>query len=179
MGQILEQILLNPNDYKTLLYLGSGGINNSHFIWMPFMSKIPNRLAVDMNYDALSTLIPHGWGTLAADIRNLTVFPDKSYDIVFALDIIEHLHKGDGRHLLHEIDRIAKKVSVVFTPVGFIDVRIYQAELIKNEYDIHNSGWEPEELKEFGYSVQIHSALHCFKDKAFDGMTGVKIYGDS
>ena len=76
-------------------------------------------------------------------------FKDKSFDCVVALDLIEHLTKEEGAKLLKDIERIAKKKVVIFTPNGFVP----QGEYDGNTYQIHKSGWGFKEMEKKGYKV--------------------------
>lgn len=82
-------------------------------------------------------------------LRLPEVFPDKSFDAVCALDLIEHVEKDVGLRLLADLERIAAKRVVIVTPKGFLP----QAEFDGNAYQKHVSGWEPEEMEALGYTV--------------------------
>ncbi|MCX6776433.1 MAG: class I SAM-dependent methyltransferase [Candidatus Micrarchaeota archaeon] len=82
------------------------------------------------------------------DIRKLKFTP-KSYDAVLALDLIEHFTKKEGEKLLKEMERIARKRVIVYTPNGFLK----QADLDGNKFQIHKSGWTVSEMKKRGYRV--------------------------
>lgn len=75
--------------------------------------------------------------------RNLP-FGEKSFDIVLLSQLIEHLEKKDALELIGEAEKIAKKMVIIGTPVGFL------------RYDFHLSGWEPTELIALGYTVSGH-----------------------
>ena len=55
---------------------------------------------------------------LKADIRYLP-FGDNAFEIVLAIEVIEHLEKADGTKFLNELLRVCKKKLVVSTPNGF------------------------------------------------------------
>jgi len=73
-------------------------------------------------------------------------FGEKSFDMVCALDLIEHLEKEDGYKLIETMERIARKVIVVMTPNGFVPQQ-------GGYYDRHRSGWVKEEFKSLGFEV--------------------------
>lgn len=77
------------------------------------------------------------------------LFPEKSFDAVAALDLIEHLEKKDGLSLLATLERLARKKVVIFTPNGFLK----QGEYDNNPWQIHRSGWEVDEMRAKGYAV--------------------------
>lgn len=164
---------------KTLLYLGSGARYRSHFGLLQYMENIPCKIAADLDDSIMNTWVGHGWIPMILDMSDLNNFADNSIDAIFAIDAIEHLEKEDGLYMLSEIDRVAKMLSVIFTPVDFLDVRIYQSELINpslDGLDLHLSGWIQSDLEDFGYTVTTFKDLHQFGDVKFDAMLGVKRY---
>jgi len=82
-------------------------------------------------------------------------FKDRSFDIALCAEVIEHLRKDDGPRLVHELERVATKRIVLTTPNGFVPYRSLLHDRFQdgNPLSIHLSGWEPEELKRFGYRI--------------------------
>ncbi len=78
-----------------------------------------------------------------------TTFAKKQFDACVALDVIEHLDKDQGLQLLQEMERIAKKRVVIFTPSGFLP----QEHFEDDDMQVHRSGWEPDEMKELGFTA--------------------------
>ena len=76
-------------------------------------------------------------------------FDDRSMDAVIAFDVIEHLPAADGRRLLAEAERVARRVVVIFTPNGWVD----QDEYAGNPLQVHRSGWHPQDFAQAGYRV--------------------------
>ena len=132
-----------------IIDIGSGGAAYWEQILTKFGSAIdltlvdPKRPANLSDLMRLSTVrhvsgvAPTGLTELAAD----------SFDICTAFDLIEHLRKEDGYHLLYEIDRVTKGQSIVFTPNGFV----WQAPSSNNPFNAHISGWTPRELRDLGW----------------------------
>jgi len=83
----------------------------------------------------------------ATAIRN--EFKPGSFECVVAFDLIEHLEKSEGLRLLDDMERIASRKVVVFTPNGFLP----QGALGGNEHQIHRSGWTVSEMRSRGYRV--------------------------
>ena len=75
--------------------------------------------------------------------------PDKSYDAVVALDVIEHFEKPQGLEFLSQLERMAKKRVILFTPNGFLPQQAYDG----NEFQVHRSGWSVSEMRARGYRV--------------------------
>lgn len=82
-------------------------------------------------------------------------FPEKSYDAVVMVGVLEHLDKKDGELFLQKIDRIARKKIVITCPNGFLE----QGPHDSNPYQVHRSGWTIDEMKSRGYKVRGMSGL--------------------
>jgi SAM-dependent methyltransferase len=76
-------------------------------------------------------------------------FKPSQFDACVALDVIEHLKKPDGLKLMADMEKIARKRVVFFTPSGFLP----QGHTDKDDLQAHLSGWEPAEMGEHGYKV--------------------------
>lgn len=86
---------------------------------------------------------------LAQDV--LRWMPDRSVDTIFMLDFIEHVDKEVGLSIISECERIARKQIVIFTPLGFMKQDYEKGEidgwgLRGSEWQIHRSGWDPEDF---------------------------------
>ncbi len=53
----------------------------------------------------------------------LPKFPDNSIDTVVLSDVIEHIDKSVGIAVLKEIERVASKQIIIFTPYGYLVAR--------------------------------------------------------
>ena len=85
-----------------------------------------------------------------ADVRELAQrFQPKSFDCVLASDVIEHLPKEMGDPFLATLESLARKRVLIFTPNGFLP----QGEYDSNPWQVHVSGWTPEEMRKRGYRV--------------------------
>lgn len=76
-------------------------------------------------------------------------FKPKSFDTVVALDVIEHFEKNDGWELLKQMEKVAKKKVIIFTPFGFTQQHPYDG----NPYQIHKSGWRVNDFSRRGYKA--------------------------
>ncbi len=83
-----------------------------------------------------------------SDVRELP-FKNKSFDIVIALQVLEHLKKDEALSALRDLERIAKKQVVVSMPIG----KTFHPAVDGNKLQLHQSGFVPEELEERGYKV--------------------------
>lgn len=78
-------------------------------------------------------------------------FSNKQFDCCVALDIIEHLCKEDGYKLIRDMEEIASKKVVIFTPNGF--KLPYLTKNIDIDFEKHLSSWDTAEMKKLGYKV--------------------------
>jgi hypothetical protein len=76
-------------------------------------------------------------------------FQPRQFDGCVAVDVIEHLNKADGLQLMKNMESLARKKVVLFTPSGFLP----QGHTDQGDLQVHLSGWEPEEMKKHGYEV--------------------------
>jgi hypothetical protein len=75
---------------------------------------------------------------------------------VLTSDVIEHLSKHDGYELICQMEAIAKKRVVIFTPNGMLG----QKPEPDNPFQAHLSGWTVSEMRRLGYKVV---GVHGFK----------------
>jgi ubiquinone/menaquinone biosynthesis C-methylase UbiE len=92
-------------------------------------------------------------------MESLAALKSKSFDVVIAMDVIEHFEKEPGWKFLQELERVAKKRVIVFTPNGFLP----QGEYDENPNQLHRSGWTTEEFVARGYSVSGINGLKWLK----------------
>lgn len=87
----------------------------------------------------------------------IALLPTGSVDTVVLLDVIEHLEKDEGRRLLDATVALARSQVVVFTPLGFApqgaDEDTDAWGLGGTEWQIHRSGWLPEDFPEWNVLV--------------------------
>jgi SAM-dependent methyltransferase len=71
----------------------------------------------------------------------LPILATQSYDLVLAIDILEHFTKSQGEQFLEELQRLARKAVLLSTPKEFIP-----QEIAANPYENHRSLWTDAEL---------------------------------
>jgi SAM-dependent methyltransferase len=76
-------------------------------------------------------------------------FAARSFDFVLASDLIEHLTEADGLKLISQMENIARKKVLIYTPNGFLP----QGEEFDNPLQRHISGWRAEQMQALGYRV--------------------------
>jgi hypothetical protein len=65
-----------------------------------------------------------------------------------ALDLIEHVSKKEGNALIQDMERIASKKILIFTPNGFLRQQSHDGDLQE-----HLSGWTADEMQSLGFTV--------------------------
>lgn len=102
---------------------------------------------------------PHHINIVADVIYFLKSQPDKTYEVVYAIDGIEHLTKEEGYILLKEMERVGIKTLYLFTPENIE----HEEGLTYNNphitwgipggdiYQEHKSGWKLSELNTLGW----------------------------
>lgn len=85
---------------------------------------------------------------LRADIREVD-FKPKSFDVVMASDVLEHLAKDEGHELIRKMEVWARKKIILTTPNG----NLYQDAYDDNPLQRHLSGWNVNELRKIGFKA--------------------------
>lgn len=85
---------------------------------------------------------------IKADIREIE-FEPKSFDAVFASEVLEHLTKQEGYQLLKKVEGWARKKVIITTP----NLYLWQNGYDDNPFQEHKSGWSSVELKSLGFKV--------------------------
>ena len=86
-------------------------------------------------------------------------FGPESFDCVLALDVIEHFNEEDALNLISQMERVARKKVIIFTPNGYLP----QGEEYGNPFQKHLSGWTPRQMKRMGYRVTGIGGFKCLR----------------
>lgn len=115
--------------------------------------------------------------TITADVTKfIKEAADNSYDVISLMDGLEHLPKKQGRIVLEECKRVARRKVFVFTPQGFIENDIHNTwGMIESDpHQKHLSGWTIPEVEAYGYHLiaegdaessfgkKYKEAMYCF-----------------
>tara|TARA_R110000824_G_scaffold328069_4_gene514902 strand:- start:767 stop:1348 length:582 start_codon:yes stop_codon:yes gene_type:complete len=93
---------------------------------------------------------------IKADARQFDgLFLDNSFDVVYALDIIEHLEKEDALSLIRQCKRICRKAVIIETPNGYVPQNIDIQGFGADHFQTHRCGWSVEELGELGFECLV------------------------
>ncbi len=66
----------------------------------------------------LAALVDERWAVTTVDSPRTLPFPDASFDVVVALDVVEHVPAAQRSAVLHQLGRIARRRVIVSAPVG-------------------------------------------------------------
>ena len=80
------------------------------------------------------------------DVRKIDFNP-KSFDIVLASHVIEHMSKHDALKLIAKMEKIAKRQIIIASPIG----EIYHPAVDGNIHQLHLSAFTPRDLQKMGY----------------------------
>jgi hypothetical protein len=84
----------------------------------------------------------------------LATIEPQTYDLVLAIDIVEHFEKDVGRRFLAECRRVSRNACLVSTPKEFIPQQV-QA----NPLEDHRSHWSLAELEDGGFTTVIPDSI--------------------
>lgn len=89
--------------------------------------------------------------TVLSDLKKLK-FKQKSFDVVLASQVIEHISKKDGLKIISSMEKIARDKVIISTPNGFVPFEPFESK-DDNPLQNHRSGWEIKEMQKLGYKV--------------------------
>ena len=82
-------------------------------------------------------------------------YPVAKVDVLIALDLIEHLTKGEGFRFLMDAVKCNVKRVIIFSPEGD-----YVVESESTDPDKHRSGWTAQEFEDMGFQVILSPRFH-------------------
>ena len=95
----------------------------------------------------------------------------RTFDLVSAFGLIEHLPKKSGWDLLQRCEELSSKFVIIDTPNGYVP----QGPEFGNPYQRHLSGWYPHELRSMAYDVYGNAGTRYFR--GYMGMKKLPIPG--
>lgn len=108
----------------------------------------------DKYFDHIESNVPYV--VIKHDVTKLEeIFTPKSFDVVIALDIVEHLEKDDSLKMIKMLEKIARKAVIIETPKGFVPQNIDILGHGGDEFQTHRCGWEVEEFNDMGYHTVV------------------------
>lgn len=83
-------------------------------------------------------------------LETLSTLNDDEYELVLAIDILEHFTTEQGIIFLNQIKRVSKNKILISTPKTFIP-----QEIEANPFENHRSLWSESQLREQGFVETI------------------------
>lgn len=115
---------------------------------------------IDQDKDKVEECKSRGLKAMMLDVRDI---PDKfsggRADIIWCLDILEHLGKPESLNLLDGLERIARRQVIVFIPLGYLP-QDREPGKSSSRFVRHRSFWDEEELSRRGYRTEILKGYH-------------------
>lgn len=146
--------LIKPTD--TILDLGCGqrdsfkGVVFKRYVGVDAFEKIKPDIVHDLN------LFPYP-------------FDDYCLEVVSAIDCIEHLSKENGLLMLKEMERISRRMIVIFTPVVWStnedNTNNKNLWCYQNSYNLHRSHWTASDfpVSEGWIHIPFQGYTFCYK----------------
>lgn len=95
---------------------------------------------------------------LLSDVKHLP-FKPQCFDVVLALDVLEHLKQVEATQLLNSMENVARKKIIVYTPKKF-----NLQDDLGNPYNQHETFISPKLLKNEGYKVSFPKNTFAIKN---------------
>ena len=90
------------------------------------------------------------------DLRKLPLpFKNNEFEVVVAIEVVEHLEKNDALKLIKEMERIAEKRVIISTPNIFFEQDTYDG----NPFQMHRCILNYRQLRKLGYKVYVGGSL--------------------
>lgn len=127
--------------------------------------NVKRKVGIDLHgarLDEARRFVKDGKGeVIKMDVRNIMErFDENAFDLVVLFDIVEHLPKDQGRKLLMDAQKVAKKSVVAFIPVGEHPQHEEGDPLMD-----HLATWMPEEVADLGFEVWYFEDWHTQEGK--------------
>ena len=95
-----------------VLDVGSGTAGVTQLLWAEWTTT-----ALDVAFGDQVGDGPPRSARVLGDVRRLPM-PDNSFDVVVALDLLEHLHRDDRGQAVSELCRVARRQTIIACPTG-------------------------------------------------------------
>jgi 2-polyprenyl-3-methyl-5-hydroxy-6-metoxy-1,4-benzoquinol methylase len=149
MNWLGEMIQKELRDEDSILDLGCG--------IMSATDELKNKIiGVDI-WPVYLNHIKSRFPTVKISMEETDRFMDKSYDVVFCLDVLEHLEYNLALKILDECKRIARRKVIIYTPSIHKDNSSAEKDawgLGECKYQEHISVISKEDLHSRGYKVK-------------------------
>jgi hypothetical protein len=159
---MVEKLIYEMRDCKTVLDLGCGQSSTLQYVpniefstgvevWQPYIDESKGH-KIHSEY-------------INMDVTKFTS-PDKSYDAVMCVDVLEHIEKKKSVEFLKRMQKWAKKKVIIYVPNGFMP----QGDPYEdgNEYQKHLSGWSPQDFYDLGFEVTGYAGYRGCRGEGAD-----------
>lgn len=102
----------------------------------------------------------------ALEIERL--FVPNAFDLVTLIDVLEHFAQAEALEVLRQVEVVARRRTVLFTPRGAFPQEGHDSfGLGGEEFQRHRSTWEPDDLLRLGYRVAVLQGFHDPRNESF------------
>ena len=102
------------NRYKLGIKPNILSVGCSSGVELEYLAKFGHVTGIDASYDAIQMCTNRGFNVFKEDITACS-FPDESYDVIFAMDVLEHIPDHEAAYL--KILRLLKKGGYIVITV--------------------------------------------------------------
>ena len=146
--------IIKKNEQIKILDVGSSNISR----FQKFDYKNKKIVSFDINIEKKYNF--KNQKLVLGNAKNINkYFKPNSFDVVCAIDLIEHLKKKEANKLIKNLKQISKTKLIIFTPNGFLP----QKPTKINPYMKHLSGYTHEELEKQGFKTSGLLGLKIFR----------------
>jgi len=111
---------------------------------------VKTHLCIEPYWRYAEILGAHGYDVINSEAYD--ALPEvESVDSIFLLDVIEHMEKPIGQHVLKLCKKNAKSQVIVFTPKGFEEQTGDRWNLGGDYWQTHRSGWDADDF--YGWTI--------------------------
>lgn len=162
MQDLILEIWPDHEPIETLLDLGCGDL------WFTVnLPGVKRHVGIDIWPNAIEKALEKAKGHLVKcfepycmDLKEyVRLQPLDSFDCVVAIDVIEHLTEDEAAFLLTQMERVASKLIIVWTTLGYIEQGPFDNNGEPNPYQEHVWGPTAETFGE-GWKVTEHPEWH-------------------
>lgn len=114
-------------------------------------------------------MIPEATCILGEAHPVLKDLPDRSFDLVLAIDFVEHLDRLTALAVIEHMKRVGK-TAAVFTPRGNHPQDHDWLGEGADHWQTHRSRWEPGDLAALGFDVEVWAGFHEWARDRYAGV---------
>lgn len=159
MRNLIDAIWPGDGSLKTLLDLGCGDLwftcglpgVTKHVgidLWKPYLEKAAEKGCP-------------GFQSYEMDLQEyIRLQADDGFDVVVAIDVVEHFPEDRAKYVIEQMERVAARLCIVWTTLGFIEQGMYDNNGEYNPYQLHLWGPDPAYFREREWQVDEYPDWH-------------------